>query len=198
MIGMLWVLYVAPVFFGLLIGLVALLIFVRLFSLSQPKKAISFFTWVASNSGVIVGAIKYLESIVSKQSSSALGATIAYSDFSYFVISYLGGYGIGGLIAITFYLRRIRIDQAFIDIFLPLRKEMSDQEIIALKLWTTQKPRSLIKRLISLLSRRPIRNPSQGMLPNEAAALMRISRQEYDIYLAEGMKKLKRYLERSP
>jgi hypothetical protein len=82
MIGMLWVLYVAPVFFGLLIGLVALLIFVRLFSLSQPKKAISFFTWVASNSGVIVGAFKYLDSIVSLECFSDLGGCLAYSVLS--------------------------------------------------------------------------------------------------------------------
>src|SRR5437868_1396104 len=45
MIDGLWLFYVAPAIFGLLIGFVALLVFFYLFNLSSYKKAFSLFTW---------------------------------------------------------------------------------------------------------------------------------------------------------
>jgi hypothetical protein len=97
---------------------------------------------------------------------------------------------------LAIFLRQFTIDQAFIGIFLDLRKEMSDQEIIALSLFARAQTPSFFKKLIAWLRRRPLDNPDQRMTSDRAAVSMGVSSVDYARYFTGGIQKIDHYLKR--
>lgn len=113
--------------FGLGMGGVFALVFVRIFTHNTGFKRLAYMVgWLLSN-GVITSGAYFLQDLVIRQTESMETPSEAWATLTQRIIVYLGGFGVPLIVAV--WQNWNSIDSRFLKVFEPLRRDMSEREI---------------------------------------------------------------------